>query len=177
MEWTGQVESIEQDFITGKIKAVFSINEGVSIANWLNTMKDQKLAVKMAKFSEKRSKDANALMWHCLGQIADALSTDNWSVYLQMLKRYGQYTYICVKPKAVEYIKKQWRECEVVGEVDINGQESVQMLCYYGSSTYNSKEFSRLLEGIISEMKDLGLQPPTSEEMRASLEKWQKENG
>ena len=77
-----------------------------------------------------------------------------------MLKRYGTYTYICVKPKAVEAVKKQWREVEEIGKIDINGQESVQLLCYFGSSTMNGQEFSVLLDGVVSEMKEMGLPTP-----------------
>ena len=87
-----------------------------------------------------------------------------------MLKRYGQYTYICVKPKAVEAIKKQWRECEEIGHITIDGQDSVQMLCYFGSSTYNSKEFSILLDGVISEMKEMGLETPADRELKRAIE-------
>ena len=91
-----------------------------------------------------------------------------------MLRRYGEYTYICVKPKAVPMLKRQWRECEEIGDIDINGTTATQLLCYYGSSTYDTKQFSRLLDGVISEMKELGLTPPPSKEMRRSLEMWEK---
>ena len=126
------------------------------------------------KHVEKRSLSANGLMWLCLGQIAVALKTDKWDVYLTMLKRYGRYTYIAVREHAVEALKKQWRECEVVGEVEVNGQKAVQVLCYYGSSTYNSKEFSRLLDGIISEMQEMGLPTPMPEDIRVAIERLEK---
>lgn len=108
----------------------------------------------------KRTLNQNALLWEMLGQLAKALRSDKWTVYLQMLKRYGTYTYICVKPKAVEAVKRQWRECEEIGRVDINGQESVQMLCYFGSSTMDTHDFSVLLDGVKSEMKEMGLPTP-----------------
>lgn len=100
--------------------------------------------------------------------------TDKWSIYLLMLKRYGKYTYICVKPNAVPAIKKQWRECEELGEIDINGEKAVQMLCYFGSSTYNTKEFSHLLDGVISEMDLIGLETPGEKELERAVEQWEK---
>ena len=45
----------------------------------------------------------------------------------------------------------------------------VQMLCFFGSSTYDSAEFSRLLNGVISEMQDMHLEVPASAEMKAIL--------
>lgn len=135
------------------------------IVKWLFGQDRNKL-FDITEHREKRSKDANALLWACLGELAGALRSDKWTVYLQMLKRYGQYTYICVKPKAVEAVKKQWRECEEIGHITVGGQEAVQMLCYFGSSTYNSKEFSILLDGVISEMKEMGLDTPTDREFK-----------
>ena len=88
---------------------------------------------------------------------------------MQELRKYGQYTYILVKPRAVEALRKQWRECLEVGEVDVNGTKATQMLCFYGSSTYDSREFAVLLDGVIADMKDLGLEPPLPAEVRKMM--------
>jgi hypothetical protein len=175
-EFSGEVQKVYQDYETGKYQVVLSINESMSVINELinHLTNKTKIRVSIKKWREKRSLDANGLLWHCLGQIAESLHTDKWEVYLLMLKRYGKYTYICVKPHMVEQMKKQWRECEVVGEVDINGQKAVQMLCYFGSSTYDTKEFSVLLDGVISEMKEMGLDVPLSKDMQRALEQWEK---
>lgn len=138
---------------------------------------DREKLFEISEHREKRSRNANALLWACLGDIAREIGSDKWDVYLQMLKRYGTYTYICVKPKAVEAVKKQWRESEEIGKVMINGEEAVQMLCYYGSSTYNTKEFSALLTGVISEMQEMGLMTPSDHELEKALEQWEKQNG
>ena len=87
-----------------------------------------------------------------------------------MLKRYGKYTYIVVKETAVDRMKQQWRECEVVGEITVNGEKAVQMLCYFGSSLYDTKEFSVLLDGVISEMQEMGLETPTGRDMQRALD-------
>lgn len=145
------------------------------LIRWL-TEQDREKAFEVKEYKEKRSLNANALLWRCLGEMASALKTDKWDVYLQMLKRYGTYTYICVKPKAVEAVKKQWRECEEIGHIDINGADSVQMLCYYGSSTMNTKEFSTLLDGVISEMEEMGIDTPEQRELDKAIENWGKQN-
>ena len=138
------------------------------LVRWLFTQ-DRDKVFEIKEHKEKRSNNANKLLWDCLGDIAVALRADKWDVYLMMLKRYGKYTYICAKPNAVEDIKKQWREVEEIGEIDINGQKAVQLLCYFGSSKYNTKEFSVLLDGVISEMKEMGLETPMSEDMQRAL--------
>jgi len=173
-EFTGKFETINIDWKSGQKQAVFTINEPSAMASLMELQGVEKLSIKAVRYREKRSLDANGLLWLCLGRIADALRCDKWEVYLRMLKRYGKYTYICVKPNVVDAVKAQWRECEVIGEVDINGQKAIQMLCYFGSSTYDTKEFSELLDGVISEMKEMGLEAPASEDMRRALEQWER---
>ena len=162
------------DIATRKWLISFEVDDAPEI---FDKTKDKPLNIDIKQFREGRSKDANALLWACIGEIAATLRTDKWSVYLLMLKRYGQYTYICVPPQAVDMVKRQWREVEEIGDIKINGRDAIQLLCYYGSSTYDTKQFSALLDGVISEMKEMGLQTPTSEEMRRSLEEWERKNG
>ena len=94
-----------------------------------------------------------------------------------MLRRYGRFTHILVKPEAVEATRKMWRETEIVGERDVYGVPMVEMLCFYGSSTYNSKEFSTLLDGVISEMKEMHLETPADADLRQMIKKMEERNG
>ena len=156
------------------IEVTFELDDNTDVEQISNLInKDLDIIVKVHR--EKRSNDANALLWLAIGRIANSIDADKWDVYLQMLKRYGKFTYICVKPEAVEEVKKQWRETEIVGEVEINGKKAIQLLCYYGSSTYNTKEFSVLLEGVVSEMKEMGLETPQPHEIKESLDYWEKQ--
>jgi hypothetical protein len=177
MEFTGKVLSVSKDWQTGQLQIAFSVNEPSAAGAVDGIRQCEKLNIRAVQYRAKRSLDANALLWVCLGKIAEAHQppVDKWEIYLLMLKRYGKYTYICVKPNVVDAVRAQWRECEVIGEVDINGQKAVQMLCYFGSSTYNTKEFSVLLDGVISEMQEMGLETPASEDMRRALEQWEKQ--
>ena len=179
MECTGILKSITKDWMSNKYLMTFEINEDISHESIEEIRVCEKLALVFKKWRKKRSLDANAMLWACLSDIAKSMTppVDKWEVYLQMLKRYGKYTYICVKPNMVDAMKLQWRECEVVGDIKINGEDAVQMLCYFGSSTLDSKEFSVLLEGVVSEMKEMRLPTPPSKEMRRVLEEMEKRNG
>ena len=170
MESKARLVDVTANFLTKKMRVTFELETMCDPQE----LEGKDLRLKAVIWRNKRSLDANGLLWVCLDKIASALNTDKWDVYLLMLKRYGKFTYILVKPNAVEYTKTIWRESEVIGEVDVNGTKSVQMLCYFGSSTYDSKEFSRLLDGVISEMKDMGLETPAQEEMDRMLAEWGK---
>lgn len=174
MKTIGKLVNVSHNLLTGKTNLTFETETPVTAQ--IDDIKDEnRLAIEVVKYREKRSLDANALLWHCIGQLAAAMTNDKWNIYLLMLKRYGKFTYVCIRENAVEAMKRQWRECEVVGEVTINGQKAVQLLCYYGSSTYNTQEFSALLEGVISEMKEAGLEPPMPAHVKAAMERYEKE--
>lgn len=171
MDAQGKIESITKPIRGGGYLVTVRIDalpEG---------LEEKLLDVSMKVHREKRSKDANALLWACIGDIARETFTDKWDVYLSLLKRYGKYTYIVVKPDAAEAVKRQWRECEIIGDIDIHGTKGVQMLCYYGSSTYDTKEMSTLLEGTLSEMDQLNLQRPASSDIRRAVDEWEKNHG
>jgi len=172
MEFKGKIENITRD-LKGAYNLTITTESNISS---LQELQEETIDVEVKKHREKRSLNANGLLWKMLGDIAAVLRTDKWNVYLEMLKRYGKYTYICVKPDAVEGVKKQWRECEELGEIDINGQKAVQLLCYYGSSTLNTQEFSVLLDGVISEMKEMGLMTPDEEKLERALEQWENQS-
>jgi len=171
MEFTGIIKGISNDYITGELNITFSVNEKSAIMPEYEKLKDcEKLRIEAKKYRNRRSLDANALLWKMIGEIASMLRADKWDIYLQMLKRYGKYTYIVVKPNVVEAVKKQWREIEEIGEVNVNGVKAVQLLCYFGSSTLDTKEFSILLDGVISEAKELGIETLAPEELERMKE-------
>lgn len=175
MQIKGKLKEINLNWQTREVNITFSTVDK-SVLESLESLRGSELDIEVKKHLERRSLDANALLWKCLGDIAAVLRTDKWDVYLQMLKRYGKYTYICVKPSVVDAVKSQWRESEVIGDIRINGSDAVQMLCYFGSSTYNTQEFSVLLDGVISEMKEMGLETPCSADMKRAIERLEKQN-
>lgn len=174
MEFTGRFVGLAKDWASSEWRISLSINESGSIEAVSKLKSCDCLDIKLAKHREKRSKDANALLWVCITQLADALKLSKDEVYLQELKRYGKFVPITINKEAFETFKRSWREVEVVGEFENYGITKLSLLCYLGSHTYNTKEFSRLLEGVISDIQDIGLQPPTSQDMRRSLEEWER---
>lgn len=154
---------------------ISGMQDALKYAEKLNSLVGNEVDLTAEKHRERRSRNANAMLWACIGELAKALNTDKDSVYYDMLKRYGKYTYICAIPQAVDEIKKQWSTCEDLGDITVNGRSAKQLLCYFGSSTYNTQEFAQLLDGVISEMHEVGLKTPEEKERDKALEQWAKE--
>lgn len=166
MERTGKFNGLSRNLTTGETVISFTI-DGLPDESIDEIARCEKLSISAKPYRKKRSLDANAFLWACIGDISKAMNppVDKWTIYLMLLKRYGKYTYIVLRPDAVDRMRAMWRETEIVGDISVNGEAGVQLLCYYGSSTYDSKEMSVLLDGTVSEMKEMGLTPPPTEEM------------
>ena len=174
MEFTGQVQNVSKDWQTGQFQITFSINEPSAI-NEINNIKDcQKLSIKAVKHRERRSLDANAYLWVLLQKMAEALHRDKWGLYLDKLGEYGVFTHIIVKPHMVEKVKEEWRTVKELGEVCVNGTTGIQLQCYFGSSTYNTKEMSVLIDGVVSEAKEMGIETLSPVELERIKAEWGK---
>ena len=143
-------------------------------AEEMESWQGKDLDVTVKRWRERRSLDANAYFWKLAGLMAEALGTSKEEIYLMMLERYGVYTHLIVKPKVVDRIKREWRTVIDLGEVTVNGQTGIQLQCFFGSSTYDSKEMSRLIDGTIHDAKTLGISTESPEEIARMKEEWGK---
>lgn len=169
MKFKGVLKGVNRDILSGRVNLQFEV-EGFYMG-LLDAIKDKPLSIEVKKYSKDKTNAQNGLFWECVGQLAQAREVDdNFSVYLEMLRKYGQFTYIIAKANRVDAVKARWRDCEVVGDIDIQGEKGKQLICYFGCSDYNVEEYSRLIKGIIKEMLAEGLNPPTSEEMQRAIE-------
>ena len=177
METTGRLKDIKKNVITNKYEVTFEVDDNIENAQELADQ-NKLLRIKATAFRQSRSLNANALFWGLVGIIAEHQGVSKEHVYLDILKHYGKYTYVVVHEKAVSMLQQIWRLVEVVGTVDVNGQEGVQCICYYGSSTYDSKEMGRIIDAALFILDDAGLQNPyCSADMQRAIEEWGNKNG
>lgn len=172
MEWTGKLVNVSKDWQTGQFNITFTVNEPSAISEIEHIKDCEKLSIKAVKHRQKRSLDANAYAWVLMQKIAEASETDKWSVYLEMLGSYGVFTHIIVKPSVVDKVKEEWRAVKELGEVNVNGRTGIQLQCYFGSSTYDTKEMATLIDGIVREAKDLGIETLPPYELERMKEEW-----
>ena len=142
-----------------------------SLADKLNDMKD-KLSLEVKEYRQKRSLNANNYMWELCTQIANVLRTDKDGVYLQMLKRYGQSQMVSIIKEGAEQFKRAVKYWEEAGESTLNGKQFVHIKCYIGSSEYNTKEMSILIDGVVSECKELGIKTLPPSQLSMLKEEW-----
>ena len=132
--------------------------------------KDTIYDIKIEKHKEKRSTNANAYLWKLVTEIGNTMRLSKEEVYENMLKSYGQSIMIPL-PKGNNpsgYSKYYEYECSR----QLNGKDADWYKIYKGSSEYNTKEMSILLEGVVQEAKNLGIKTKDDIELERMIDKW-----
>lgn len=130
----------------------------------------QRVVLQIDAYHKNRTLEQNALLWKLLDVAAKALHCSSRTVYLNMLERYGKYTFIGIRKEAAEEFKRQFREEKEVGTCMLNQTEGVQLQCFYGSSTYTVQEMKVLIEGVFTELAKLGVDVETLSGYRSEWE-------
>lgn len=170
MNLTFQDAKIQMD---GGVWLCIKVNEPALARNFILDKQNRLYDCEIKEHREKRSLDANAYAWVLMQKIAEAIHTDKWSVYLMMLERYSPvFTHIIVRPEAVERVKGEWRTVKVLGPIQVNGSTGIQLQCYFGSSTFDSKEMASFIDGIVSECKEMGIETLPPDEIERMRREW-----
>lgn len=147
----------------------------------LHQDKEYELTIKEKR--KKRSLDANAYMWVLLDKLAVELSKDGPTIspeeiYKNLIPHVGGNSEIVpVREDAVQAWIQNWQEgrlgwsCVDVGPCkNLPGYHYIK--CYYGSSVYDTKQMKRLIELVVQECKDQGIETATPEELARLTEEW-----
>lgn len=138
------------------------IGNAQSIIQWLFEQDKEKL-FEIKEKKQKRSLTANAYYWALVNQLSTALRLNNDDCHFLMLQRYGQYEVISVLSNID--LKGYFKYYEAIGRGTVKGKEFTHYKIYKGSSQMDSKEFSVLLDGVISECEEVGIPTLTPAEV------------
>lgn len=88
MECKGKLISAAKDWVSGKFRLTFEIEDDVS--GQIDGIADKPLRIKAAQWREKRSLDSNAYYWVLLSKLAEDLHISKPRAHNIMLREYGQ---------------------------------------------------------------------------------------
>jgi len=137
--------------------------------------KGKELDVSIKQFRVKRSLDSNSYCWVLISKIADVLKTSKEEVYIEVLKKYGQREpqLLSVVADAVDMIYRATDgHCYEVGESELKGKQFKHLAILIGSSQYDSKAMATLIEGIISDAKELEIETITENQKLEMISEW-----
>lgn len=152
------------------------VNEPAPAREFVLNHKDRLYDCEIKEHREKRSLDANAYCWTLLDKLADALRTTKEELYLQKVREVGPFKDFCLTDGEAKTFRHAWEKLgtgwptEVVDYYQDGDRQVVR--AYYGSSTYNTKRMSRLIDSIVEDCKAIGIETLPPEKLAAMKEEW-----
>lgn len=126
---------------------------------------------------KKRSLDANAYAWVLIGKLADVMRVPPEIVYVNAIQNIGgNYEIIPIRDEAVDKFIEVWKKqglgwpCVDMGRSKIKGYRNIR--AYYGSSTYDTRQMSVLIDSLIQDCKALDIETLSDEKLSAMMGGW-----
>lgn len=167
---TGQLRDLTRD-LHGNYILTLQVN-GDARAIW-DELNGCEIDVDIKKHRRHRSLDANGFAWALIGKIAAKAGVDRAQVYRDAIRTIGgTSTVICVPSKAVETLCEGWSSRGVGWQAEtmpskLNGCTNV--ILYYGSSVYDTKQMSLLIDHLVQDAKALGIETLTPHELETMM--------
>lgn len=153
------------------------VKDGQAARRFAEAHKDKPLRVKLTRWAEKRSLSANAYAWTLLGKLSAVLGMPPDDIYRQLIPDVGgNSTAVSVPLDGLEMLRRSWSNngtgwmLEVIGVSDSPGM--IDVMLYYGSSVYDSAQMARLIDLIIAECRENGVEHLPPDKINAMLEAW-----
>lgn len=178
LELTGKVKDLTVSPFEKRAVLMIEVNECSDIIEAYDELKQlDKLSIVLKKWRQSRSKNANAYMWVLCDKLGKKIGINKEEVYLTHIRSVGVFRAVELPKDAAPTIFTAWRRLGIgwvadeISEVD----GKVSALLYYGSSTYNTVQMSRLINSIVEECKEQGVQTMTPDEIANMLSLWKEE--
>lgn len=136
-------------------------------------------AAELKKTHKKRSLDANAYFWGLADKLTEVLKIPKTEIYRNAIREIGgvseQY---CGQPKAIEKLCREWEKQGLGWMTETYPSKipgCVNVTLYYGSSSYDSAQMSRLIDNIVQECKAQGIETMTPEGLERLKGAWREQ--
>lgn len=182
MEFTGVFKGIGKELDTGRYIVDLRVNEDVT--STFARLKDEEISVEIKKHRKKRSLDANSYYWVLVTKISESLKVSKPFAHNMLLRKYGQIemfdnraVYIVI-PDSEESTKKadeaEYYHLKPTAQVK-EGKDGIMYRTYMmlrGSSDYDTREMSELIDGTVSEAKQMGIETLPPHEIERMKKEW-----
>lgn len=118
--------------------------------------KKRALSIELDRYRKNRTLEQNALYWKLVQIIANELHCSNQRTHEILLTRYGVSSFlIAISDEDIERLKMVYRVVEIRKQMQVQGKDCQLVRCVVGSSKYNTKQMTTLIDGAFSEIDDM----------------------
>jgi len=139
-------------------------------------LKQKDIDVKIKKWSDKRSLDANAYFWVLADKVAAKTGKLKLEYYRQAVKDIGgNSTAICIQNEALSDLIDGWEHNGLGWVCDIFPSKiegCTNVILYYGSSTYDKDTMARLINYVLDDCREYNIETKSQEEIDSILTHW-----
>lgn len=173
----GQFKGISVDVESNKPVIQFEV-EGCGNLHALNKEIKQlgTLNIDIKKYRHKRSLDANSYFWVLVDKLAEVTGQEKTRIYKHAIKEIGGVSEtVCIKTEAVDKLCEGWSKNGLGWQSDVMPSKLKGCSCvvlYYGSSTYDTKQMSMLIDSIVQDCKAVGIETLTPKELNIMKMNW-----
>lgn len=183
MEFKGILKNITKDWVTGKALLTFEAEQDVT--SQIEAITGKQLRVTAKQWREKRSLDANAYYWVLIGKLAEAVQISKPRAHNLMLRRYGQNMTIDGAGAYIRIPDTEKAENEALEASEyhirptsqvVEGKDGISYRTYVmllGSSYYDTKQMAHLIDGLITECKEHGIETLPPDEIARMMEEYE----
>ena len=169
-----QIVGISKDWKTGQAQVTLQTDK--NILKDVEQLQDIDLSCVLKRWRESRSLDANAYFWVLLDKLAEGLRVPKEEIYRNYIKQIGgNNSIVCVQDKALDELCEKWSSNGLGWQYDtleskLEGCTTV--ILYYGSSTYDTEQMSRLIDMVVQDCKACGIETKTPDELAKIKAGW-----
>lgn len=140
--------------------------------------KDLDIAIK--PYRRRRSLDANAYAWVLIGKIAAAVGMSRESIYREAIRQIGGVSEIvCVKDEAVDKLRRSWAKNGIGWHTETLPSKlegCTNVILYFGSSVYDTVQMSALIDRLMTDARELGIETMTPAQIENLMNLWEVHN-
>lgn len=144
--------------------------------------KNKLYQLEVKEHRKKRTQDANQKLWALINEMSTILKLTPEEIYQGYIPDVGNnYRVFPVKPEDINQTAEEWCHGHLGRMVEDMGQcriwelrEYHNLKCYKGSSEYDTATFSRLLDLVIQDCRQLGIETMSERERSLLMDEWEK---
>lgn len=152
------------------------IQEAVPAKRFILEKKNRLYDLELKEHREKRSLDANSYCWALMDKLAKEVGSTKNEIYRLKVREVGPYKDFTLTEDEARTFRAAW---EKIGEAWLTEQldfdqdgDRLVIRAYYGSSTYNTKQMSRLIDSVVEDCRAVGIETQTDRELSLLKEDW-----
>ena len=164
--------------MTGKLKELAYNRDGQQVLTIIldgdfreqfDELEPDQVTIDIRKWHRRRSMNANAYAWVLIDKLAERTGITKQEIYRTAIRDIGGVSdVVCIRTKALEAFRSGWEMKGIGWQTEVLDSKLVgctNVVVYYGSSVYDTRQMSQLIDVLVNECKAQGIETLSPDEL------------